>query len=403
VTPQAAAPRPEPAARPKLYRAADRRMLGGVARGLAAHLGIDVIVVRAAFVVLAFAAGFGIALYAAFWAFVPMGPGGRGEDRVSTPRQYVALGALTVGGIVAVQSIGLGIPGALLWPVALTGVGAAVLWSQADEAQRRRWIAAVGSRDGRPVAATVAGAALVVAGAGIFLAYHAQLSQVRDGLLAAGVMVAGVAIITGPWWLGTIQALTTERRARIREQERAEIAAHVHDSVLHTLALIQRNVDDPAQVQLLARSQERELRAWLYKPTTDDERHFAAALERMCAEVEDSNRITVEVVVVGECGLDDRLRAMLQAAREALVNAAKHAGTSTVSVYAEIEPGKVTVFVRDRGKGFDADLVPDDRLGVRESIVGRMERNGGKAFVRTSPGAGTEVQLEMPAPKTPAG
>jgi signal transduction histidine kinase len=236
---------------------------------------------------------------------------------------------------------------------------------------------------------------LVAAGAATFLAYHGQLTQIRNGLLATVVMVAGVAVITGPWWLGTVRQLAVERRARIREQERAELAAQLHDSVLHTLALIQRNIDDPREVQRLARSQERDLRAWLYRPAPDQEKDFGRSLEGIVAEVEDAHDVTIEVVVVGERRIDDGLAATLQAAREAMVNAAKHARTATISVYAEIEPTKVTVFVRDRGHGFDPAEVPSDRLGVKESIIGRMERHGGHAFVRTSPGAGTEIRLEM--------
>ncbi len=387
-------------------------MVAGVARGLADHIGVDVLVVRGLFVVLAFAGGAGIAMYAAFWAFVPAAPGGPDGDASSPPRaavgrrggigrdrfgesgQYVALAAVAIGGVLAVQSLGLGLPGRLLWPLALTAFGAAVLWRQADEAQRTRWRSAVGHRRPR-LATTLIGAVLVFAGAATFLAYHAQLSQVRNGLLSTAVLVTGIAVITGPWWLGTVRALSTERRARIREQERAELAAHLHDSVLHTLALIQRHVEDPREVQRLARGQERELRTWLYRPASDQERDFGRALERTLAEIEDSQGVSIDVVVVGECPLDDRLGAALQAVREAAVNAAKHSGSKSISVYAEIEPSKVTVFVRDRGKGFDMSAVPEDRLGVRESIVGRMERHGGKAFIRTAPGEGTEVRLEM--------
>lgn len=382
-------------------------MVAGVARGLADHLGVDVIIVRAMFVVLGIAGGAGIVMYAAFWAFVRSDPeapeasdDGNGWRPLRTERlgrrgQYVALVALTVGGVLAVQALGLGLPGPLLWPLALAGFGTLVLWRQADDAQRNRWRVAVGQ--GRPptLLTSILGAALVVAGAATFLGFHEQLSKVRDGLLASLVFIVGVAVITGPWWLGTVRALATERRARIREQERAELAAHLHDSVLHTLALIQRHVDDPREVQRLARSQERELRTWLYRPPTGEQQDFARALERIVAEVEDSQGVTIEIVVVGDCPLDDRLAATLQAAREAMINAAKHAGTATFSVYAEIEAGKVTVFVRDRGKGFDVDAVSHDRLGVKESIIGRMERNGGKAFVRTSPGDGTEIRLEM--------
>jgi signal transduction histidine kinase/phage shock protein PspC (stress-responsive transcriptional regulator) len=391
-------------------------MLAGVARGLADHLRVDVIVVRALFVVLTFTGGAGIAMYAAFWAFVrsdaaatdvpemPVTSGAEGvttgghrarHDRLGRREQYLALIALAVGGVLGVQALGLGVPGPLMWPLALAGFGSLVLWRQADDSQRNRCRAAVGQ--GRPPAlfTTILGAALVIAGAATFLGYHEQLSKVRDGMLASLVFIVGVAVITGPWWLGTLRALSTERRARIREQERAELAAHLHDSVLHTLALIQRHVDDPREVQRLARSQERELRTWLYRPPPGEEQAFGRALERIVAEVEDSQGVTIEVVVVGDCPLDDRLAATLQAAREAMVNAAKHAGAAAISVYAEVESGKVTVFVRDRGKGFDVDTVPDDRLGVKESIIGRMERHGGKAFVRTAPGEGTEVRLEM--------
>lgn len=382
---------------PKLYRAAEGRLIAGVARGLADHLRVDVLVVRAVFVVLALAGGAGIAMYAAFWAFVPQriaDEQGAQHDRLGSRGQYLALAAVTIGGVLAMQSLGLGLPGALLWPLALTGVGGAVLWRQADDAQRERWRVAVG-RARRPTLLTsLLGAALVVAGVATFLAYHARFSQVRNGLLATVVMLAGIAVITGPWWLGMVRALSAERRARIREQERAELAAHLHDSVLHTLALIQRHVDDPREVHRLARSQERELRTWLYRPPSDEETDFGRALERIVAEVEDAHGVAIEVVVVGECPLDDRLAAALQAAREAMVNAAKHAAASEISVYAEIEPAKVTVFVRDRGCGFDVDAVPADRLGVKESIIGRMERHGGRAFVRTSPGEGTEVRLE---------
>jgi signal transduction histidine kinase/phage shock protein PspC (stress-responsive transcriptional regulator) len=387
---------------PKLTRARRGHLVAGVARGLADHLRVNVVVVRVAFIALSFAAGAGIVMYAAFWVFVPMAASpSSAEPSASTSRldgrgQYLAIGALTIGGVLAVQSLGLGLPSELLWPLALTGFGAIVLWRQADEAQRTRWRKAATGRAKPPaLATTVAGACLVIAGAASFLAYRGQLSQVRNGLLAAVVMVAGIAVITGPWWLGTLHELSAERRARIREQERAEIAAHLHDSVLHTLALIQRHVDDPREVQRLVRGQERELRTWLYRPQPDQELNFGAALERIVAEVEDNHGVPIELVVVGERRLDDGLSATLQAAREAMVNAAKHAGTATISVYAEVETTKVTVFVRDRGRGFDVAEVPGDRLGVKESIVGRMERHGGHAYVRTAPGLGTEVQLEM--------
>jgi signal transduction histidine kinase len=193
--------------------------------------------------------------------------------------------------------------------------------------------------------------------------------------------------------------LRTEREARIREQERAEIAAMVHDQVLHTLALIQRNSGDPKAVLRLARGQERSLRNWLYKPAAVSCEVLSAALEEAAAEVEDTYAIAVESVMVGDVDVDDRLVALVAAAREAMVNAAKHAKVQTISLYAEVEPEKASVFVRDRGVGFDLSTVEDDRHGVRGSIIGRMERHGGKAEIRSEPGDGTEVRLTMPVPE----
>jgi signal transduction histidine kinase len=189
--------------------------------------------------------------------------------------------------------------------------------------------------------------------------------------------------------------LRNERRERIRSQERAEVAAHVHDSVLQTLALIQKAADDPREVTRLARGQERELRGWLYRPPPDAQVAFAAALEQAAAEVEEAHRTPVEVVVVGDCSSDPRLEALVAAAREAIVNAAKHSGAAQVRVYAEVEDDRVTVFVRDRGAGFDPAAVGADRYGLAQSVVGRMQRHGGTVEVRSEPGEGTEVRLEV--------
>jgi signal transduction histidine kinase len=195
----------------------------------------------------------------------------------------------------------------------------------------------------------------------------------------------------------TFSQLRTEREARIREQERAELAAMIHDQVLHTLALIQRNSADIKEVQRLARGQERSLRNWLYKPTASPTERFAAALEQAAAEVEDTYAISVETVVVGDTQCDEGVAALVAAAREALVNAARHAGVETVSLYAEVEAEKLSVFVRDRGAGFDLEQVEESRHGVRGSIIGRMRRHGGHAEIRSAPGDGTEVRLTLPA------
>jgi signal transduction histidine kinase len=236
---------------------------------------------------------------------------------------------------------------------------------------------------------------LVAAGVGSFLLVSGTLSAARDGLVAGAAVLAGLALLSAPLWWRLVADLTEERRERIRSQERADLAAHLHDSVLQTLALIQRHSDSPREVARLARGQERELRTWLYRPEDRQQSKLAAALEAVAGEVEDAYVVQVESVVVGDAEVDDRLGAVVQATREALVNAAKHAGVGTISLYAEVEPEEVTVFVRDRGTGFDPETVGDDRHGVRGSIVGRMERHGGTAAIRSTPGSGTEVELSM--------
>jgi signal transduction histidine kinase len=260
------------------------------------------------------------------------------------------------------------------------------VWRQADEAQRERWRA---GRVRGPVVVLV-GTALVVVGLLGFLATRGELQQAREGLLSTVVVVAGVLVLSGPWVLRLTGDLRAERRERIRSQERAEVAAHVHDSVLQTLALIRKAADDPREVQRLVRTQERELRGWLYEPSAP-EATLRGALEQAAAEVEELHGIAVELVVVGD---GPTCAPLVAATREALVNAAKHSGEHSVQVYAEVAGGRAEVFVRDRGCGFDPAGVPADRYGLAQSVLGRMERHGGSAAVRSGPGEGTEVRLE---------
>lgn len=257
------------------------------------------------------------------------------------------------------------------------------------------------------LAQVVVGALLVAAGAGLYFTAGDDGIGPRRALVAAAAVCAGLALVAGPWWWRLSHDLAEERRERIRAQERDEVAAHIHDSVLQTLALIQRSSTDPNMVARLARQQERELRTWLYGSPAGPARRdlnaedradetVAAALQRVSAEVEDLHGVTVETVEVGDCPIDERFAALVQSSREALMNAARHSGVKSVSAYLEVEPNQVTVFVRDRGAGFDPDHLPDDRRGVAESIIGRMDRHGGKASVRSRPGEGTEVELVMP-------
>ena len=379
------------------------RLLGGVCVGLAAHLGWSVAVVRVLFVLAALMGGFGVVLYAAYWAWLPIsdGPEVPAREGGRDLAGVLGLGALAVGFLLVVNGGSLG---SWLTPVVLAGVGVAVLWRQSDDSRRSELLAEVGAsarattatavrRDGLRIAL---GLTLVVLGLVAALASRGDVLASLRALAAALLAVAGLAIVLLPFVLGWWRDLAAERRGRIRSEERAEVAAQVHDSVLQTLTLIQRSVSDPDEVVRLARTEERALRRWLYTPVGDPESTFIAALESVVAEVEGSYACAVELVHVGDLPRDDRVDGLVAAAREAVVNAAKHAG-GTVSVFAECADGGAEVYVRDRGPGFDPDAVPDDRLGLRESVVGRMARSGGTATVRSVPGEGTEVALVLPA------
>jgi signal transduction histidine kinase len=386
---------------PRLVRVSDGRILAGVARGLADHLGVDVRLIRVMFVVLTLASGAGAVMYGGFWIFAPLQPeaGERAVTREQRDRDIgmlIALASLAIGAALLLSSVGLGLNPGVAVPLVVVAIGVVILWRQADDTQRERWRTATATHRVPGVVRAAAGIALIVAGGGAILVGPVDLGGTTGGVVASLVVVLGLALVSGPWWMRMVRDLNAERSARIREQERAEVAAHVHDSVLHTLTLIQRNVDDPREVARLARSQERELRSWLYRPRTEPAATTASEVERVAAEVEDNHGVAIEVVVVGDAPLDEQLEAVVHATREALVNAAKYAGESAISVYAEVEPEQVTVFVRDRGPGFDVDAVPEDRMGLRQSVVGRMQRHGGRATVRSESGAGTEVQLEMP-------
>ncbi|MFC4032903.1 PspC domain-containing protein [Streptomyces polygonati] len=411
------APGPEASGVRKLYRSSEGRMVGGVARGLAGHLGLPVLWVRVFFLVLSAFNGIGLLLYAVFWFFVPLGVGGVAEAK--EPRdarswlagkrpdkgQIIALIALAVGTGILVDNLNLGAANRAVWPLLVIALGVALVWRQADNARKARWVEMSHGKRFWPLARAAAGVGLVVAGVTGFIVVRGSGSHLGGILQAALAVLVGVALIAGPYLIRLTQDLSAERLMRIRAQERAEVAAHVHDSVLHTLTLIQRNAEDPREVSRLARAQERELRAWLYRPEgtgrDDEPTTLADAVRAAAAEVEDAHGVPVEVVCVGDCPLDERLSAQMQAAREAMVNAAKYGGSSTgaaaeaVQVYAEVEESRVFVSVRDHGAGFDLDQVPDDRMGVRESIIGRMQRNGGQARLRPAPGGGTEVELEM--------
>jgi phage shock protein PspC (stress-responsive transcriptional regulator)/signal transduction histidine kinase len=380
----------------RLYRRPDRGLAGGVATGIAEHVGLPTKVIRIAFVVLALGGGLGIALYGAYLIVVPPAPDA-GPGRFPAWLEYVGAG---VGAVAAVGVAATSLPAnGLFVPALCACLGGALIWRQAAEPDRERLrnlprSFAEGPAGWRGRVRLVAGAALVVGGGALVLARE-DFTAVRDGLLAMVVTVVGLALLTGPWWIRMAGQLSEERAERIRSQERADIAAHLHDSVLQTLALIQRNANSPREVARLARGQERTLRTLLYGNRAASGQ-FAAELRAAAAEVEDDYAIPIEVVIVGDAPLDDDLAALTAAAREALVNAAKHSGAETVSLYAELEPAQVSVFVKDRGVGFDVEQIAGDRQGVRGSIIARMERHGGHVQFRSAAGAGTEVELTLP-------
>ncbi|MGZ4495316.1 MAG: ATP-binding protein [Nocardioides sp.] len=412
----------------RVFRSTDDRLVGGVAAGLARHLAVDVMLVRVAFVVLATMGGFGLVLYAGLWLVLPSDPHleqsspglESARRRGLRPGRRARLG--DAGPLVALAAVALGLAvlakvvvggSFLFWPLLVGLAGVAVLWRQADEAQRERWLDSSGRVDvvravvGRGGVASYAriavGLGLLLVALALFAVQTGRLGVARDVLTAGVLGVAGLALVVGPWLVRLAGDLSEERAARVRTEERADVAAHLHDSVLQTLALIQKHSDDGRTVATLARAQERDLRSWLYGDRADDGEPstVAAALRTTAAAVEDAHGVPVEVVTVGDAPLGDRLRPLVLAAREAMVNAAKHSGAARVDVYAEAQGRQVEVFVRDRGRGFDETGVPADRLGVRNSIVERMRRHGGQAEIRTAPGGGTEVRLHMETDETP--
>ena len=395
-------------------------IIGGVAAGLARHLGLPVLWVRVGFLVATAFGGLGFFFYAGLWLVLPSdshfetgAPGLEGATRdgrrpgrirrLTDVGPAIALAALALG-VVLIAQAALG-GAAVFWPILLGVAGLALVWRQADEAQRERWLDTTGRIEpGRIVFGRGGWASWTRLGLGLALVVSAvvlvsleggSLAVARDTLLVVLLAVAGIGLVAGPWIYRLAADLTAERAERVRSQDRADVAAHLHDSVLQTLALIQKNAHDGPLVARLARAQERDLRAWLYSEETADERTVAGALRAAAAAVEDAHGIAVEVVVVGDRDHSEALVPIVQATREAVTNAAKHAGVGRVDVYAEITEEAVDVFVRDRGVGFDPASVPDDRYGVRRSIQDRMARHGGTAEIRSEPGEGTEVRLHL--------
>ncbi|ADB30341.1 putative signal transduction histidine kinase [Kribbella flavida DSM 17836] len=412
----------------RAYRRSEGRVVSGVAGGIADHLNVSDIAVRLVFIAATVFGGFGVLIYAALWFLMPLAaptvpaaPGlaaatrkgmrsdqppplteAKARRRDKNRGQVIALVVVGVGVLLLLQAAGLGIAGKMFWPLVFAGTGLALIWRQADETQKAAWtnkaptLGVLFGKGGiKSIVRVLVGLVLIGTAVTVFLVQNNRLSMVGDVLVALLLAVVGLGVIAGPWVHRLSRDLNAERSERIRSQERADMAAHLHDSVLQTLALIQKQASDPRAVVRLARSQERDLRSWLYDEDDKTDQTLAGAAKRAAAEVEDSHGVPVEVVTVGDCELTEELSAMVRAARESMVNAAKHSGADKIDVFVEVDGDRAEMFVRDRGKGFDTDGVPEDRLGLRHSVMGRMERHGGRATVRSSPETGTEVRLEM--------
>ena len=405
-----------------LRRDPEAGLVAGVLAGVGERVGVDPLLVRILFLVLVVASG-GLLLvaYALAWAILPGGPAGEGERGATAPpadapgpgrrrrgRLALGVGLLMLAVLLSFRELGIWWSDALAWPLVLAAAGVALLWRQsvadgteldavptvapsptapAPDRRRERRASLLRLYRGGFGVALVLGAAL------LFLFANDTLGAARDVAVTAIVIGVAAALILAPflWRLG--RKLAAERAERIRTQEKAELAAHLHDSVLQTLTLMQKRAGEPEEVAALARRQERELRSWLAGEDGEEGDGFAGALTAAAEQVEDAHRTAVEVVIVGDCELDERGSALVGAAREALTNAAKFAGPP-ISLYAEVEDGRIEAYVRDRGTGFDPAAVNAGRRGISESIVGRMERNGGSAEI-SSGDHGTEVQLRI--------
>jgi signal transduction histidine kinase len=382
--------------RPK--RSTPDRTVGGVAAGIAHRLRVDPVLIRVAFAVLGLARGAGALVYLMLWA-ISIEETPRPVVARSGARQILGVACVTAGVLLMLRAVGWWFGDAVVWPLATAALGSTFVWARADDTERARW--AESAERARPwdspaaILRLVIGFGLVIAGTAAVLREYSPVGLGRVAL-PISVTIVGLLLALGPWVLRLTKQLGEERGERIRSDERSAISAHLHDSVLQTLAMIQRT-ESHQEVTALARRQERELRAWLHGRTIGSELGtFRAALEAAAARVEEMNRIPIETVIVGDAAVDEPLRVAVQATGEAMNNAARHSEASVVTVYAEVELGSVTVYVRDEGKGFDVGSTPPDRRGIADSIIARVQRHGGTAEINSEIGVGTEVKIIVP-------
>ncbi len=404
------------------------RIVAGVCSGLAAHLGFSVKATRVAMAVLVFAGGAGALLYAWLWIMVPAVDGGAHDagssatararrplrspganapgtdnDRVEASRRgtrelLIGVALLLAAAMLLAYQLGADIRWGMILPLAAVALGSVIAWRQLDESRRSSLMNRAGAERKAGLLRICGGLVLVIGGLLFIVSGAVAVEEIWSSLAASLAVLAGVALVLAPWGLNLWKDLESERSARVREAERADIAAHLHDSVLQTLALIQNRAGNEQDVMRLARAQERQLRDWLYRDDEHGQGNLSERVRSITAEMEDTYGHPIDVVFVGDAlstvstALSPGTEALILAAREAVQNAAKHAG-GQISVYVEAGAA-LEVFVRDRGDGFDPDAVPADRLGIRESVIGRMHRHGGTVDIRSGP-EGTEVHLVM--------
>ena len=366
---------------PVMSRPQSGRVVAGVAAGLAQNLGVSVLSVRIALTALTLLGGVGAMAYAGLWIFTPAL-----DDAPSTRRSPLSL--MLVFLALAGSAVGvLGVSGASLSaavPLAVVAIGAVLAWLAYDRGLNT------------PVGLVAVAAGVVLVIGGVVVAAVTWESGSGSAILATALTLVGFGALVVPLVLKLWRSLSQEQAAKAVSEERAEIAARLHDSVLQTLALIQKRAGDSREVTRLARAQERELRAWLFDAPSAAPTTCFGALEAACGEVEDLFDMRVSAVTVGEdTELTESAKLLIQAAREAMVNAGKHAGVDVVDVYAELLAGELSIFVRDRGVGFDVDRIPADRHGIRDSIRARVEGSGGSVRISSTPGEGTEVELAV--------
>ncbi|MDK6813045.1 PspC domain-containing protein [Corynebacterium sp. UMB6689] len=366
---------------PVMSRPQSGRVVAGVAAGLAQNLGVSALSVRIALTALTLLGGVGAMAYAGLWIFTPAL-----DDAPSTRRSPLSLVLVLLA--LAGSAVGvLGVSGASLSaavPLAVVAIGAVLAWLAYDR----------GLNTPVGLVAVAAGAVLVIGG--VVVAAVTWESGSGSAILATALTLVGFGALVVPLVLKLWRSLSQEQAAKAVSEERAEIAARLHDSVLQTLALIQKRAGDSREVTRLARAQERELRAWLFDAPSAAPTTCFGALEAACGEVEDLFDMRVSAVTVGEdAELTESAKLLIQAAREAMVNAGKHASVDVVDVYAELLAGELSIFVRDRGVGFDVEDIPADRHGIRDSIRARVEGSGGCVRISSTPGEGTEVELAV--------